>query len=138
MGMKMKVKVTNFSLELGPFLAQTFAEYCLFELRATPDFVLINGVLELDESTGMCIDEDPGEFTLLVATENRTLSEVYRTIAHELVHVKQYMFDDLGSLLDSPKPPYEQRWWEREAYELSEKFLSDFSQIVLKNRLTLQ
>lgn len=78
--------------------------------------------------TGMCLDMDIGHYLILVKTGNRDITQIYKTVAHELVHVKQYMYDNLGHLLDRHPPPYDDRWWEKEAKLKSEEFILRFVQ----------
>ena len=71
---------------------------------------------ELVGNRGMCFDDDVGEFTILV---NRTddVGAIFTTVAHEMIHVKQYMTQNLGQILDeSTELPYDSRWWEEEAF----------------------
>lgn len=77
----------------------------------------------------MCFDMDVGHYMILIKTHNRNLTQIYTTLAHELVHVKQYMYDNLGYLLDSHKPPYNERWWEKEANSKAEELILKFVQI---------
>jgi len=69
---------------------------------------------------------DIGHYLILVKTANRNITEIYTTIAHELVHVKQYMYDNLGHLLDQHKPPYDERWWEKEANLKAQELILSF------------
>ena len=48
-----------------------------------------------------------------------------------MIHVKQYMTQDLGTLLDEYKTvPYLDRWWEQEAFDNSVSFVEKFSKQV--------
>lgn len=97
-------------------LSKKFVEFCCKDLNIRPGLLEIDGQPYLsDRQTGACIDMDIGHYLILVKTANRNLTQIYTTIAHELVHVKQYMYDNLGHLLDRHKPPYDDRWWEKEA-----------------------
>ena len=74
----------------------------------------------------MCFDEPDGQYTILIK-DNRDLGHIFTTLAHEMIHVKQYMTQNLGSLLDDNRElPYMERWWEEEAFSdaipLVEKF----------------
>lgn len=64
---------------------------------------------------GLCYHND-GEFLILI---NGNLEDGHAlvTLAHELVHVKQYMKNDLEEKLDLTIP-YHDRWWEKEAFEM--------------------
>ena len=96
-------------------------------MNIRPNIIEIEGQDFLqDGRTGMCLDMDIGHYLILVKTGRRDITEIYRTIAHELVHVKQYMYDNLGHLLDQEKPPYDDRWWEKEAKFKSDEFILRF------------
>ena len=113
-------------------LIYSFVKFLCKELSILPRTLAIASY-NLDESTGMCFDEDDGTYTILVKEKNRKIESVFTTIAHEMVHVKQYMFDDLGRLLDEcVDVPYEQRWWEIEAKTKSLVLLEKFSKKIEK------
>jgi hypothetical protein len=107
-------------------LVNPFVKFLCDELRVSPREITIVSE-DIDNALGLCIDVEPDVFLILVKESNRNVGEVLTTIAHEMIHVKQYMTQELGRLLDEQKHvPYEQRWWEREAYKnavpLVEKF----------------
>lgn len=67
------------------------------------------------------------------AAGRRDLVAVLQTIAHELVHVKQHMFDDLHKqyalnqkLPEDQKVPYRETWWEKEAYDREVPLVREF------------
>ena len=110
------------------FLVKKFAEFLTKELCILPRHILITDY-DIESSSGMCIDDNDGKYVILVNYTNRNIGEVFTTVAHEMIHVKQYMTQDLGRLLDENEDlPYEQRWWEKEAFSnavpLVEKFAS--------------
>lgn len=107
-------------------LVNQFTKFLCKELCILPKSITIVGY-DLEEDFGMCFDDSDGEYTILVKESGRNIGQVFTTIAHEMIHVKQYMTQELGRLLDEQQDvPYEKRWWEREAYEkavpLVEKF----------------
>lgn len=51
----------------------------------------------------------------LIALREQEVGQMIVTLAHELVHVKQYVADNLASAWDATIP-YRERWWEVEAY----------------------
>jgi hypothetical protein len=82
----------------------------------------------------MCFDESEGNFTILVKETERNIGEVFTTIAHEMIHVKQYMTQELGRLLDEQSEvPYDQRWWEKEAFEKAVPLVEKFSKKITSN-----
>jgi hypothetical protein len=100
------------------------------ELRVFPREITIVSE-DIDDALGLCIDVEPDAFLILVKESNRNVGEVLTTIAHEMIHVKQYMTQELGRLLDEQQHvPYEQRWWEREAYEKAVPLVEKFAKII--------
>lgn len=53
----------------------------------------------------------------IILLRKRDIGHMLVTLAHELVHVKQFIKDDLASKYN-PNIPYKSRWWEKEAFEL--------------------
>jgi hypothetical protein len=51
----------------------------------------------------------------LIALREQDLGQMIVTLAHELVHVKQYVVDNLAEKFTT-SIPYRERWWEIEAY----------------------
>jgi hypothetical protein len=77
----------------------------------------------------------PRDFTLYI---DKTLpeKEKIRTIAHELVHVKQYLYNELNEQMtlwrgrkvsEDDFENYFDRPWEKEAYELGDKLYGNFT-----------
>lgn len=109
-------------------LANVFAEFLCKELSVMPRELHIVGT-DLDEGVGQCIDIDEESYLILVKESGRRLEQIFITIAHEMIHVKQYMTQELGRILDEHSHiPYEDRWWETEAYERSVPLLEKFSE----------
>lgn len=52
----------------------------------------------------------------LIALRDQDDGQMIVTLAHELVHVKQYVLDDLANEFTT-SIPYRERWWEVEAYK---------------------
>lgn len=122
----MNIKVEN----LDEALTKDFVNFCCKELDIAPNYIEIVGDENVGDRTGACIDLSENDFMIIVETGNRNLTQIYTTIAHEMVHVKQYMKEDLGNLLDKDKTPYFQRWWETEAREKSLDFVKKFVDIL--------
>lgn len=111
-------------------LVNRFVEFLCGELSIHPHDITIVGT-DLKEDIGQCIDVDDGSYLILIKEEGRDIGQIFTTIAHEMIHVKQYMTQELGRLLDEQQHlPYMERWWEKEAYEKSvplvEKFAKKF------------
>jgi hypothetical protein len=121
----MKTDITiNLRLDISHTVLK-FVNFMCEELDITPSQIIV-AVLESGEALGLCIDLDPDRFLILV-DDDRPHANVFNTISHEMIHVKQYIKEDLGSLLDTCNDiPYMDRWWEKEAYENSSRYLEKF------------
>jgi hypothetical protein len=64
---------------------------------------------------GACYRNSDTDF--MIVLKNRNAGDMMITLAHEMVHVKQYLVDDLSEKFDDTIP-YMERWWEQEAFEL--------------------
>lgn len=67
------------------------------------------------QSTGVCYENEPGDY-MIVLKDQKEEGQMIVSLAHELVHVKQYIRNGLAKCFDSTIP-YMERWWEQEAYE---------------------
>lgn len=63
---------------------------------------------------GMCY-YDSNEF-LIFLKSGRENGQTLVTLAHEMVHVKQFLLENLENTMDL-SIPYKDRWWEQEAFE---------------------
>ena len=63
---------------------------------------------------GACYQNSHDDY--LIALRQQDYGQMIVTLAHELVHVKQYVLDGLDQKWDTTIP-YRERWWEVEAYE---------------------
>jgi len=115
--------------------ASHFYERLLFK-RKLPSLSirveLINKLTEKEETIGDCIWEDsrtrPREFTIRLDSHG-CLTKLLETLAHEMVHVKQFALGEMrdskdnfdivtwfGEEIDSGKSDYYDHPWEIEAY----------------------
>ena len=118
----MKVKVKG----LDPKLATHFTRFCCEHLPVWPKSIEIFAEDKLvNNKSGLCIDIDEDNYLILISKKNKNISQIYTSIAHEMVHVKQFMYDNLGELLDEGYN-YDTCWWEQEARERSKKILLEF------------
>lgn len=118
----MKVKVKG----LDPKLTTHFTRFCCENLPAWPKSIEIVAEDKIvNDKSGLCIDIDEDNYLILISKKNKNISQIYTSIAHEMVHVKQFMYDNLGELLDKGYN-YDTCWWEQEARERSEKILLEF------------
>ena len=99
-------------------VVKSFVRFLCNELKIKPKRIIVAELEDLESNTiGLCIDESEDEFIILVKENTRTLSDILITIAHEMIHVKQYILQDLGWFLDTQyNIPYQERWWEKEAF----------------------
>lgn len=120
--MKIETFVKNTSL------VEKFVEFLCSELKIYPTKICISSYEEDNDILGMCIDESPNEYIVLVKEKDRNIGEVFTTIAHEMIHVKQYMRENLGWFLDNRSHiPYHDRWWEKEAFTQSVPLVEKFA-----------
>jgi hypothetical protein len=113
----MIVSVSN----LDQKLTVDFVRFCCEHLGVKPRQLYVNGYDDMSNTLkGYCIDVEEDVFTVAVSIKDRNLTEIYTTIAHELVHVKQYMTQNLIRFLaDQKDMDYYTSWYEREAREKS-------------------
>jgi hypothetical protein len=127
----MKVKVKN----LDERLTVDFATFCCHALDIKPRVLYIDAYDELaDGLLGYCldVDVDKGIYSIVVSTGDRNITEIYKTIAHEIVHVKQYMLQDLGNLIEMKGYDYKSVWWEEEANKKSDELVKKYVDILIE------
>lgn len=72
------------------------------------------------------------EFIGLAKKANRNLAAVLTTIAHEFIHLKQFIFENLDEAFQANqkagpnKVDYYDTWWEKEAYGRQEELVLAF------------
>ena len=115
----MNIEVT----ELDVTLTENFIKFCCKELNVYPDLISVEGWDEpfKDGALGLCYEVDfKQEYLIMVSKKGRNITEIYNTIAHEMIHVKQFMRENLSNaIIEGEKPIYAKRWWEVEASEKS-------------------
>ena len=85
-----------------------------------------------DGLNGMIIDDSAEHYTI-VLDDKRLICHIIRTSFHELVHLRQHIFEGLGMKLDSCRNiPYLEREWEIEAVSLSELMIKNYIDISLE------
>ena len=108
-------------------LVSEFVQFLCDELDVRPRKIDVVGT-DLFENLGMCLDVEDESYLIFVKETGRRIDQIFITIAHEMIHVKQYMTQELGRLLDEQRQvPYEERWWEQEAYERAVPLLEKFA-----------
>lgn len=117
---------------LHPTIISKFVEFVCRELCISPKTVTVESMHESvyysTGARGSCIDLEPGEFVIMVYETNRNITEICNTIAHEMVHVKQYLKENLDHWISICRDiPYEERWWEIEAFSNSFALVEKFT-----------
>lgn len=108
-------------------LVSEFVQFLCDELDVRPRKIDVVGT-DLFENLGMCLDVEDESYLIFVKETGRRIDQIFITVAHEMIHVKQYMTQELGRLLDEQRQvPYEERWWEQEAYERAVPLLEKFA-----------
>jgi|TARA_B110000977_G_C11045477_1_gene480369 hypothetical protein len=128
----MKIEVT----ELDTSLTTNFVNFCCDDLGVFPDFITVEGWDEPfnNGALGLCYEVDAKEdYLIMVSKEGRNVTQIYNTIAHEMIHVKQFMVQNLSkNLCQEHKPLYRDRWWEKEAKENSFDMVKRYVDILMK------
>lgn len=129
----MKIEV----FELDTTLTEKFISFCCDQLEVHPDLITVEGWDNLKNDSangalGLCFEVDfKQEYLIMVATKDRNLTEIYNTIAHEMIHVKQFMKQNLGkNMCEEHRPIYSERWWEVEASENSVDLVKKYVDIL--------
>lgn len=131
-------EVRNDRLTDDIFRTQRFLENSLFDDIDHHDLDI---VFEIDndlEVAGFCTQEDYRDYIIELRSDLRG-EELFRTIIHEMVHVKQYVTGALEQshedgtgprmfwkTLDMTEVPYQERPWEIEAHKLEDRLYESF------------
>ena len=122
--------------ELDSSLTTNFINFCCDDLGVYPDLITVEGWDEpfKDGALGLCYEVDAKEdYLIMVSKQDRNITEIYNTIAHEMIHVKQFMTQNLSkNLCQEHKPVYKERWYEVEADQNSFDMVKKYVDI-LKN-----
>lgn len=125
--------VITVEINYSKFLEQ-FAQFLCVELDIQPAKVTIVPY-EIDDGTlGLCLDETEDEFLIFVKEKDRDIGCICTTIAHEMIHVKQILKENLNHWLHTcTHIPYLERWWEKEAYTYSVPLVEKFAKTLKKD-----
>ena len=115
-----------------PLLVEKFVKFICDEYDIRPKKISIcNMDKNKDSVLGLCLDTSEDEFIILVKEEGRNIGQIFNTIAHEMIHVKQYVKENLGWFLDNRGHiPYIERWWEVEAFRNSAALVEKFAKTI--------
>lgn len=125
----MKIEVTD----LDPVLTEQFVTFCCKELDISPKYIYVEGwdTPLFNKANGLCYEvEHDYEYLIMVQTKDRNITEIYNTVAHELVHVKQFIKEDLVNHIEKEKPIYSERWWEKDASKNSVELVKKYVDIL--------
>lgn len=107
---------------LDETLTENYLKFCCDELSVYPDFITVEAsdTPLRNNALGLCYEVAfKDEYYIIVYKGDRNITEIYNTISHEMVHVKQFMLDNLGNRITEHMPIYSKRWWEKEAKQKS-------------------
>lgn len=117
----------------NPLFVEKLTKFLCEELDIRPSKVTVVPYEVEDGILGLCLDESDDEFIVFVKEQGRNIGEICTTIAHEMIHVKQHMKENLDWFLHHHKDvPYFDRWWEKEAFSGAVPLVEKFAK-TLKN-----
>lgn len=129
----MKKEIFN----LDETLTENYLEFCCDELSVYPDFITIEATDTplKDGALGLCYEvEFKDEYYIIVYKGDRNITEIFDTISHEMIHVKQFMTQGLSQKIREHMPIYGERWWEKEAkknsFALVQKYVDNLYDMV--------
>lgn len=130
----MKIEITKLDITL----TENFINFCCDELGVFPDNIAVEGWDQpfKDGALGQCYEVDAKEdYLIMVSKQGRNATEIYNTIAHEMIHVKQFMVQNLSkNLCQEHRPAYNERWLEIEAKENSFNLVKKYVDILTNLR----
>lgn len=107
-----------------------FALWLLDELKINCEKIEIVEQEDIDGPNGLCMDNSLTDYTLFIRTVGRVTVDSFVTLAHEMVHVYQFLHKDLNDV--DWNIPYETRWWELEAVSMSPGLVKKYSESKIK------
>ena len=112
-------------------LKHNFIIKCLNRFAEILDIELPNLSIFVDETikvNGACYQNAPDDYMIVLRSQEEE-GNMVQTLAHEMVHVKQYLKDNLASHF-THDIPYMERWWEIEAFEMERVLMLDLIEMV--------
>lgn len=100
-----------------------------------PNLSILVDATDQMKANGVCYQNSPDEY-MIVLKEQENEGRMVQTLAHEMVHVKQYLKDDLASHF-THDIPYMERWWEVEAYEMEREMMLSLIQDVKEGKIAI-
>jgi len=118
-------------------LEHNFIVKCLKRFAEMLDIELPNMCVLVDETikvNGACYQNAPDDYMIVLRVQEEE-GNMIQTLAHEMVHVKQFLKDDLASHFCFDIP-YMERWWEIEAFEKEIVLMKDLIEKVISGEIT--
>ena len=89
----------------------------------------------LDKCYGVCHQNHEDDYIIAFKgmDNERNITDVFITLAHELVHVKQFLNNSLRFELNNrcyQNLQYSEKWWEKEAFEKQSEIVKAFVNIL--------
>ncbi len=114
---------------------QNFIEKCVIHMCEilgidVPDLHIF--VDETIKPNGACYQNSPDEF--MIVLKDQADGQMIVTLAHEMVHVKQYLKDNLAEHF-TYDIPYMERWWEKEAYAMEVEITKSIIEMVESGKI---
>lgn len=105
-------------------IIHTFIQYAIDFMKIYTNITI--EICDLDDSLRGFVEDFDDKF-LVNVKQNMGLDQTAKTIAHELVHIKQHLNDPmLYKEIETTNVEYSKRWWEIEANEISETIFNSF------------
>jgi hypothetical protein len=113
---------------------------CLNKFAKMLNIELPNLSIFVDETdqikvNGACYQNAPDDY-MIVLKDQENEGRIIQTLAHEMVHVKQYLKNDLASHF-TYEIPYMERWWEIEAFEKEKELMLALLQDIKEGKITV-
>jgi hypothetical protein len=113
------------------FIEQCVEHFCdLLDITVPNIFIFIDDTMKV---LGACYENEPGDY--MITLRDQADGHMILALAHEMVHVKQFMCNSLSNTFD-PMIPYNERWWEIEACEKEVVLMTSLINKVLDGTIT--
>jgi len=89
----MKINV----VDLDVVLTENFIRFCCVELNTYPDMITVKGRDEplKNNDLGLCHEVNcEDKYLITVTKQNRSITDIYTTLAEQMIQVKKFMKDD--------------------------------------------
>jgi hypothetical protein len=89
----MKINIAD----LDTTLTENFIRFCCVELNIFPDMITVKGRDKplKDNALGLCYEVNcEHKYLITVSKQNRSVTDIYTALAHEMIQIKKFMKDD--------------------------------------------